>query len=409
MIRSFSYKLQMSDRIGKAFENAIAISNEFYNAALQERTEAWTKQKISISKNDQCRSLTEIRKNDDRFSKYAVTMLRAPLVQVDEAFKGFFSRLKKANKKHAKKSHKKAGIDNSSGKKKRKSSVGFPRFRSTKRVRSFGFTEASGWTLKGNDLSMKGLPNVRLKMHRPLLGEPVKMVIKKDGRGRWFAIIVVKQPEFCGPLNKSALGLDLGVENLVTDSDGVFYGKVAPDRQADRLEIEQSLARKKKGSRRWRKEKQRLAHQKQREKSKRRTQHFQVASKIIRKAKHSIFIEDLTVKNMTRSASGTIEKPGTNVAAKSGLNRSILDSGMAQFVKILSDKAESAGRLVVKVDPRGTSQECSDCGLTVKKTLNQRWHKCSCGAEYHRDHNAARNVLHRGVVIPGLSRLPLVA
>jgi putative transposase len=113
-----------------------------------------------------------------------------------------------------------------------------------------------------------------------------------------------------------------------------------------------------------------------------------------------ICVEKLQIRNMTRSAKGSIEEPGTNVAAKSGLNRSILDAGLAQFVRILTDTAESAGRLVVAVDPRGTSQECSDCGKTVAKTLKQRWHSCPCGAEYHRDHNAARNVLQRGVVVP---------
>ena len=104
---------------------------------------------------------------------------------------------------------------------------------------------------------------------------------------------------------------------------------------------------------------------------------------------------------MMRSARGLIEKPGTNVAAKSGLNRSLADSGLSQFTKILVDKAESAGRLVVMVDPKGTSQECSGCGTKVKKTLKIRRHKCSvCGLDIHRDHNAARNVLRRGVVVP---------
>jgi len=103
---------------------------------------------------------------------------------------------------------------------------------------------------------------------------------------------------------------------------------------------------------------------------------------------------------MTRSAKGNIEQPGKNVKAKSGLNRSILDAALGQFIQILTDTAESAGRLVVMVDPRGTSQECSVCGETVAKTLKQRWHSCSCGAEYHRDHNAARNVLQRAVAVP---------
>ena len=113
-----------------------------------------------------------------------------------------------------------------------------------------------------------------------------------------------------------------------------------------------------------------------------------------------ICVEKLQLSNMTRSAKGTKKEPGSNVRAKSGLNRSILDSGLAQFIQILTDKAESAGRLVTSVNSKGTSQECSDCGKTVAKTLRQRWHSCDCGAEYHRDHNAARNVLQRGVVAP---------
>jgi putative transposase len=98
---------------------------------------------------------------------------------------------------------------------------------------------------------------------------------------------------------------------------------------------------------------------------------------------------------MGKSAKGTIDTPGKNVAAKNGLNRSVLDSGMAQSVKILTDKAESAGRLVVSIDHRGTSQMCSGCIGIVKKKLSQRRHICPCGVNLHRDHNAALNVLKR--------------
>jgi putative transposase len=385
MIRSYAFRLQVSRRHRNAFEKAMAVSNELYNAALEERIDAWKKQKISISKFDQCKSLTLIRQDEKRFSQYAVTMLRTPLVQVDEAFKGFFSRVKKGG------------------------SAGFPRFRSLKRLRSFGFTEATGWALKGKTLRMKGLPNVRMKMHRDLVGKPLKLIIKKDARDRWFAIIIVEQQAVFGPTAKGAVGLDLGIENLVTDSNGVAYGKVKPDRENGRLALEQAWARKKRGSKRFKALKRQLAIQRHREASKRRTKHFQLASKIVRNSPQIIVVEDLKVRNMTRSAKGTLAEPGKNVAAKSGLNRSILDAGLAQFVKILTDKAESAGRLVIAVNPKGTSQECSHCGETVKKSLNQRQHICSCGANMHRDVNAARNILRRGVVAPYWSSLPLAA
>ncbi|MEH2033759.1 MAG: transposase [Nostoc sp.] len=88
--------------------------------------------------------------------------------------------------------------------------------------------------------------------------------------------------------------------------------------------------------------------------------------------------------------------------AKSMLAKSVTDAGWGQFLQILNTLAVSAGCLVVAVNPRGTSQECSDCGATVPKTLSDRWHTCQCGASYDRDHNAARNIKHRAAGHPVL-------
>ncbi|WP_375494183.1 RNA-guided endonuclease InsQ/TnpB family protein [uncultured Nostoc sp.] len=88
--------------------------------------------------------------------------------------------------------------------------------------------------------------------------------------------------------------------------------------------------------------------------------------------------------------------------AKSMLAKSVTDAGWGQFLQILNTKAASAGCLVVGVNPNGTSQECSDCGATVPKTLADRWHNCLCGASYDRDHNAARNIKYRAAGHPVL-------
>ena len=109
-----------------------------------------------------------------------------------------------------------------------------------------------------------------------------------------------------------------------------------------------------------------------------------------------IAIEDLQVAGMTRSAKGTAARPAINVAAKSGLNRSILDAGWGILERMLAYKAEDAGRSVLFVSPNSTSQMCSGCGQVRKKSLAERWHSCECGTELDRDHNAAINILRLG-------------
>ena len=102
---------------------------------------------------------------------------------------------------------------------------------------------------------------------------------------------------------------------------------------------------------------------------------------------------------MTRSARGTLQAPGTNVAQKAGLNRSILDAGWGVFLNVLRAKAESAGRVIVEVNPRHTSQRCTQCGhTTAGNRVSQAVFRCvSCGHTAHADVNAAVNILRAGL------------
>lgn len=106
----------------------------------------------------------------------------------------------------------------------------------------------------------------------------------------------------------------------------------------------------------------------------------------------TIFCEDLRVSNMRRSASGTLEEPGTCVAAKSGLNRSILDAGWAGLIVILEGKAESAGRQVLKINPAYTSLTCAECGHCAKENrpVIDVFQCVACSHEQDPDHNGAR-------------------
>ncbi|TDE17811.1 transposase, partial [Nonomuraea mesophila] len=110
---------------------------------------------------------------------------------------------------------------------------------------------------------------------------------------------------------------------------------------------------------------------------------------------------DLRIANMTRSASGTIEAPGRNVAAKSGLNRSILDAGWGVFLTVLAHKAESAGRKLIAVNPAGTSRTCARCGHSARENrVTQAGFACTaCGHTAHADVNAAKNILRAGLAL----------
>lgn len=116
----------------------------------------------------------------------------------------------------------------------------------------------------------------------------------------------------------------------------------------------------------------------------------------IAKSHGAVVVEKLEVRNMVRSAAGTIEQPGRNVRAKSGLNRSILDQGWGQFAILLGYKLAERGGRLIEVPPHNTSRECAACGVVdAASRIGQRFHCVACGHEAHADINAAGNILRR--------------
>ena len=118
-----------------------------------------------------------------------------------------------------------------------------------------------------------------------------------------------------------------------------------------------------------------------------------------------IGLEDTALTNMTRSAAGTMEEPGMNVAAKSGLNRSILEQNLGQLRTQLAYKAEWAGRRLVLVDPRNTTRTCSRCSNLNPRPKADRVYCCSqCSLTLDQDENAAVNILHATLDAVGVKR-----
>ena len=211
------------------------------------------------------------------------------------------------------------------------------------------------------------------------------------------------------------MGIDLGVKIFAALSDGTMVAPLASFRKLEKklARTQRSLARKEKFSSNWKKQKAVVSRVHSRIASAR-NDFLHKTSTAIAKNHGMVVLEDLCVKAMTASASGTIEHPGRNVKAKSGLNKSILDQGWFEFRRQLEYKQRWRGGHVLTVPPRNTSRTCHACGHVSKDNRrSQARFKCvACGRGAHADINAAKNILAAGLAVEacggiGAPRLPV--
>ena len=235
-------------------------------------------------------------------------------------------------------------------------------------------------------------------------GKPLTVRVKQESEGKqpkWYAYIVFEVPEdhpdVCQPAESGAVGVDRNV-GQATDSTGALHE--IPDTTVEDAKIkryQRRMARQKKGSNRRRGTGGKL-RKLQRKRARRRDNATHQISRKIADTAHTVVLEDLNTKAMTKSAKGTVENPGKNVKQKAGLNRAILASGWGQQERKLEYKA---GELRF-VNPAYTSQACSRCGHTAKSNRpSQAVFACgACGFRAHADHNAAINILVRAGLPP---------
>lgn len=290
-----------------------------------------------------------------------------------------------------------------------------PRFKAKQRYRTFSYPRIKPDCIVGNRIMLPKLGAIKLILHRPLPeGFTIKtagVTCKADG---WYVTLSLDDqsvPEFTNSAEASwnnSIGVDLGLEKFLADSDGEFepipqHFRSAEDRLA---KLQQKVAAAKKGSRAKKLLNRKVAKLHQKIARQRQQFHYETAQKVLNKA-DVVFVEDLSVKNMSRRCQPRQDETGkflaNGQAAKSGMNKSIADAGWSQFVDILTFKAERAGAKVVKVDPKGTSQYCCVCLNRVPKELSQRWHSCPhCANEMDRDTNAAILIKKVGLGIASL-------
>lgn len=388
MRRSYKFLLRPTAKQVDSLAAAIGDHRDLYNAALEERREAWRKSRVSIRYGNQSGQLKNIRADDPAGQgRWSFSSQQATLRRLDKAMQAFFRRVKARAK------------------------PGFPRFKGV------GWFDSVEWP-KDRDgcrwnsvpdsgqvrVYLQGVGHVKVYAHRKVDGVVKTISVKREGR-RWFLILSCDDVP-AGPLSDtgSVVGIDVGIASFLTTSNGVqIHNPRHGRRGADRLATAQrALARCKRRSNRREKVRERVAaaHGKIR---RQRLDHAHKTALWLVRAYDLIAHEDLRIVNMVRSASGTVDRPGTNVAQKVGLNRAILDAGWGVFLNVLASKAESAGRVIVAVNPRHTSQRCpvETCGHVARENrLTQAGFRCvACGYAGHADVVGATNILRAGLAL----------
>lgn len=266
-------------------------------------------------------------------------------------------------------------------KKKMGKKVGFPRFKPMGRTKSITYPQC-GFKI-WNRLRISKIGDIQIKKHRKIRGKIKNLTLKNTPSGKWYAIFTTAIEVMPSPKTanlKTETGMDLGIENFAYLCDGrIIENPRHLKNSNERLkQTHKELSRKKKESENGKRARLKLAHVHEKIMN-RRADFLHKTSRILVDSYSLIAMEDLNVSRLS----------------KGFLAKHVLDCSWAEFKRMLHYKAEEAGSEVILVDPAYPSQECSSCGSIQKKTLAERQHKCSCGADMHRDLNAAKNILKR--------------
>ena len=256
-------------------------------------------------------------------------------------------------------------------------------------VRGYGWYDSFtfkqfGFELLDNGLFLSKIGVVKIILHRPIEGKIKTLTIRRDAVGNWYACFACEVEPESLPLNELAVGIDVGLESFATLSNSIKIENPRFFRRDERelAKAQRKLSRAEKGTPERAKRRKAVQHIHQRIANRRKD----FAHKLSRELVNSfgmIAFEKLNSKQMLQNHR---------------LAKSISDAAWKQLMQYTTYKAENAGRVVVLVDPRNTSKQCSCCGILVEKSLSVRIHACPvCGLIMDRDENAANNILRLGL------------
>jgi len=361
-MKTYKYRLYPTKYQVEKLAETLEHCRVLYNCALEQRKVAYRQFGVSVRRLDQQGELLEIKECFPEYKGIYSQILQEVILRVDKAFQNFFRRLKNNEK------------------------PGYPRYKGKGWYNSFTYPQ-SGFSLSNNSkgyqrIKLSKIGNIKAKLHRVIQGQIKTCTVKREV-DKWYVCFSCEvEPKYLPKTNK-AVGIDVGLEKFATLSDGTIIENPRYLRKSEaKLKREQrKLSRNKKDSNSRKKQKAKLAKIHRKIKNQRNDFLHKESTKLVRNYDTIVF-EDLRIKNMVKNHH---------------LAKSISDASWSRFIEYTSYKAESAGKEVMLVNPRNTSQICSNCSKSVPKGLSVRVHKCPhCGLVLDRDINAAINILRRG-------------
>jgi len=372
VIKTYKYKLRLNKTQEKTVQGWIHTCRAVYNLALDTKIYVYKSNKKNLSCYDLINQLPELKKDFDWIKSVPSQSLQDVIERMDKAYKTFFA------------------------------GGGFPKFAKKDRYHSITFKSVQ---MDGYErVVLPKLGSVKFFCSRQPEGELQRATITKEINGYFISILTKKEVDIKPAIFHSenqAVGIDVGVNFFYVTSDGEFVDnpRFLKTQQKQMRILQRALARKKKSSSNYKEQQKRIAKL-----------HNKIACQrldFLHKAANNILLYDfisaekLQLKNMTKSAKGTIEEPGTNVKQKNGLNRSMLDLGLGIFFDIIRYKAKYQGKMFVQVPPQNTSNTCSVCGYSHKnnRKTQSEFICLKCGHEENADFNASENIKGKGIPI----------
>ncbi len=388
MKKAYKYRIYPTKKQAHLLNEQLALCAELYNAALQERRDAYKLCGKSITFIQQSAQLPDIKETRPEYEAIYSQVLQEVLHRVDKAFQAFFRRVK-------------AGQP-----------PGYPRFKSRFRYDSLTYPQSGFGIDEQGKLALSKIGHLKMVQHRPCKGVVKTCSSIRSATGKWYVVFSCDEVEPDPvPPSEEHVGIDVGLKAFAYLSDGSHIDNPRFFRQEEKAlaKAQRNLSKGAKGTPERAKRRQVVARIHERIRW-RRENFVQQESRRLVDRFGLIAVEALVVRNLVkRPTPKQDEETGQYVpngaSSKSGLNKSIVDAAWSAFFSALSAKVEETGRTVIKVPPAYTTQACHDCGHRQEMPMSVRVYACEqCGVLRDRDHNASLNILQtalgrQGVVL----------